>query len=268
MDQITDAAFEDLHWDTIDQLHQMDSDELWESIFALRKSGTKRVLDRALCWAKYPDEFHRSIGVSILAQLGPDGKAYPDESTQMIRSMLPTEQSDEVITSLISAVSFREIADATPWLISLANNPSEDIRWRVAWALPIRGIENPPIYQTSIETLVKLMQDPEPRVREWATFSLSMTDEDTPAIRHALLERLSDSDFQTRSEAAIGLANRKEQAGIDLLVEHLQSDRVGELYVQAAEIYADCRLRPALLSLAKWWDVDPELLDKALVACS
>jgi len=172
------------------------------------------------------------------------------------------------ITSLISAVSFREIADATPWLISLANNPSEDIRWRVAWALPIRGIENPPIYQTSIETLVKLMQDPEPRVREWATFSLSMTDEDTPAIRHALLERLSDSDFQTRSEAAIGLANRKEQAGIDLLVEHLQSDRVGELYVQAAEIYADCRLRPALLALAKWLDVDPELLDKALVACS
>ncbi|MFM7927644.1 MAG: hypothetical protein ACKO9Q_07995, partial [Pirellula sp.] len=71
-----------------------------------------------------------------------------------------------------------------------------------------------------------------------------------------------------RSEAAVGLASRKEPAAIDLLIEHLRSDRVGQLYVEAAEIYADSRLKPALLSLKKWWDIDPELLEKALVACS
>jgi HEAT repeat protein len=112
------------------------------------------------------------------------------------------------------------------------------------------------------------MQDPEPLVREWATFSLSITEQDTPEIRSALLERLRDDDFQTRSEAAIGLANRKEPAAIDLLIEHLQSDRVGQLYVEAAEIYADRRLRPALVALSKWWDIDQELLEKALAACS
>jgi HEAT repeat protein len=152
--------------------------------------------------------------------------------------------------------------------VALANNRSEDIRWRVAWALPIDGISDPDLYQTCVQTLLRLMQDPEPLVREWATFSLSITEQDTPEIRTALLERLRDDDFQTRSEAAIGLANRKEPAAIDLLIEHLQSDRVGQLYVEAAEIYADRRLRPALVALSKWWDIDQELLEKALSACS
>ncbi|MFM8570149.1 MAG: HEAT repeat domain-containing protein [Pirellula sp.] len=268
MDQPTDAAFEDMHWDSIEQSRQLDSDELWQSVFALRKVASKRVLDRALSYSRHPEAFHRSIGVSILAQLGPDGDAYAEESKQMIRSMLPIEQDPEVITSLISAVSFRKMTEGTQWLVSLANNRSEDIRWRVAWALPIDGISDPDVYQTCVQTLLRLMQDPEPQVREWATFSLSITEQDTPEIRNALLERLRDDDFQTRSEAAIGLANRKEPAAIDLLIEHLQSDRVGQLYVEAAEIYADRRLRPALMALSKWWDVDQELLEKALAACS
>ncbi|MFN6300638.1 MAG: HEAT repeat domain-containing protein [Planctomycetota bacterium] len=268
MDQNADLDFEEQHWTAIENVHQIESDELWDSVFALRKLASKRTLDRALDWSKRPEAFHRSIGVSILAQLGPDGKAFHEESTKVIHSMLSTETDDEVITSLISAVSFREMSQATPWLLALADHPSEDIRWRVAWALPIPGINNPEIFQASIQTLLKLMQDPEPKVREWATFSLSITDEDSPTIRRALLERLSDNDFETRSEAAVGLASRKEPAAIDLLIEHLGSDRVGQLYVEAAEIFADSRLKPALLSLKKWWDIDPELLEKALAACS
>mgnify|MGYP003340151961 CR=1 FL=1 len=182
--------------------------------------------------------------------------------------MLPIERDHEVITSLISALSFRKMTEATPWLLSLADDPSEDIRWRIAWALPIPGIDDPRMYQASLQTLLKLMQDPVPLVRDWSTFSLSMTDEDTPIVRQALLERLSDSDFQTRSEAAVGLANRKVPEGIDLLSEHLLSDQVGELYVEAAEVYADRRLKPALQSLEKWWDVNPELLKRAQAACS
>jgi HEAT repeat protein len=268
MDHQSDAAFEDSHWDSIEQSRQLDSDELWQSVFALRNKASKRVVDRALSYSSQPDAFQRSIGVSILAQLGPDGDAYAEESTQMIRSMLPREQDPEVITSLISAVSFRKMTEATQWVVSLADHPSEDIRWRVAWALPIDGISDPALYHTCVQTLLRLMQDPEPQVREWATFSLSITQQDTPEIRSALLDRLSDTDFQTRSEAAIGLANRKEPAAIDLLIEHLGSDRVGQLYVEAAEIYADRRLRPALVALSKWWDIDQGLLDKALAACS
>jgi hypothetical protein len=46
------------------------------------------------------------------------------------------------------------------------------------------------------------------------------------------------------------------------------SDRVGELYVEAAELYADPQLKGALVALKRWWDVNPELLDRAIAACA
>ena len=268
MQELNDDQIDTQHWDAIESLRQIESDALWDHVAALRRASTPGVLNRALAWCKDPDPFRRSIGVSILAQFGPDGKDYPHESQAMICSMIETEQDHEVITSLICAVNFREVHEALEWLISLADHPSEDIRWTVAWALPIPNGQDLKADPATLETLMKLSVDSEPQVRDWATFSLAGSDDDSPEIRKTLLARLSDTDFCTRSEAAIGLAKRKEPGGIKPLADCLMSDQVGELYVQAAEMYADTRLGPALLSLKKWWDVDPELLDRAIAACS
>jgi len=259
---------EEQRWRSIESIRQVDSDELWDNVFALRKAGTKKTFQRAVQWCSDPDAFRRSIGVSILAQFGPDLRGYPQESCAIIRQMLTRENDQEVITSLISAVSFRELHDGLAWLQSLADHPDEDVRWRVAWALPISNSATPEDFRSSVKTLLKLMKDPEAKVRDWATFSIAMTEDDSPEIRDALLERLSDSDFDTRSEAVVGLAMRKDPNGIEPLIKLLQSDRVGELYVEAAESYRDTRLKPALLSLKKWWDINPDLLDRAIEACS
>lgn len=266
MNPPNENPIEERHWKTIEDLRDVESDALWEAVFALRSAGAESTFQKAVGWCSDPDPFHRSIGVSILAQFGPDTKAYREQSCAVIRSMVATEEDQEVISSLISAVHFRELHDELAWLVSLADHPSEDIRWRVAWALPIPN--SVAVSSLSIETLVKLMNDSESRVRDWATFSIAILDDDTPTIRAALLERISDPDFDTRSEAAIGLARRKEQAGIAPLIGHLRSDHVGELFVEAAELYGDARLRPALQALKRWWDVDPELLDRAIAACS
>lgn len=259
---------EEQHWSAIEALQDVESDETWEHVFALRKAGTRTVLEKAIRWCQDNDPLHRSIGVSVLAQLGVDGSSYPEEANAMIRSMIPIENDHEVMTSLISAVNFRAMEEGICWLISLSQHPSEDIRWRVAWGLPSPDSCDPNLGRQIIDTLMRLLVDPEPRVRDWATFSLSMTEEDSPQLREALLERMQDTDFNTRSEAAIGLAKRKEPLGVNLLVECLKSDLVGELYVEAAETYADPRLKPALLSLRKWWAVNPELLERAIAACS
>lgn len=261
------------HWNAIDSLRDVGSDATWDHVFALRKIGTPSVLETSLKWCADSDPYRRSLGVSVLAQLGnsPFTKGrilYPVEATAMIRSMIRTERDHEVITSLISAVYFREMPEGVPWLIDLAQHPSEDIRWRVAWALPIPNVRDPEMDRATIDTLLRLIVDPEPLVRDWSTFSLSMTEEDTPQIREALLARLNDSDFNTRSEAAVGLAKRKELRGIEPLAKHLKSDRVGELFVEAAEMYANQNLKSALVSLQTWWDVDPDLLERAIVACS
>ncbi|MBM3963917.1 MAG: hypothetical protein FJ308_02465 [Planctomycetes bacterium] len=261
------------HWNAIDSLRDVESDTTWDHVFSLRKIGTPSVLEKALAWCTDSDPYRRSLGASVLAQLGnspfSQGRMlYPDEATAMIRSMIRTERDHEVITSLISAVYFREMPEGVPWLIDLAQHPSEDIRWRVAWALPIPNVRDPETDRSSIDTLLRLIVDPEPLVRDWSTFSLSMTEDDTPQIREALLARLNDSDFHTRSEAAVGLAKRKELRGIEPLVNHLKSDRVGELFVEAAEMYANPDLKSALISLQTWWDVDPDLLERAITACS
>ena len=268
MNEVDNEQGELSHWAAIESIRDMESDAMWEHVFALRRTGTTTVLEKALLWCSDVDPFRRSIGVSVLAQLGDDGKRYTDEVAEMIRSLIQTEQDLEVITSLISAVHFREIGEATTWLISLADHPSEDVRWRVAWALPIPNQQAAEMNRLAIETLIRLSLDSEPQVRDWATFSLSASVEDSEHIREALLNRLNDPDFNTRSEACIGLANRRVLRAIPQLIEHLQSDRVGELYLQAAEIYADPRLKPALLSLKRWWDVEPDLLERAIAACS
>ncbi|MFN9606221.1 MAG: HEAT repeat domain-containing protein [Planctomycetota bacterium] len=268
MNRPTNEPLEQKHWDAMEASRDVESEDTWEHVFALRKEGTRSVLEKALAWCGESDPFCRSIGVSILAQLGEDGKSYRDEAIAMIRSMIGTEKDHEVITSLISAVHFREVPEGAAWLISLAQHPSEDIRWRVAWGLPIPNVSDPDTDRKTIETLMRLLADSEPQVRDWATFSLSMTDEDNAQLRDALLERMEDTDFNTRSEAAVGLAKRKEPRGVPKLVECLKSDQVGELYVEAAEMYADPSLKPALVALKRWWDVDPELLDRAIDACS
>lgn len=268
MNQATNESHEPNHWSAIETLRDMESESMWEHVFALRREGGSAVLNHALSWCRDLDPFRRSIGVTILAQLGDDGKQYAEESEEMIRLLIQSEQDEEVITSLISAVHFREIAAETSWLISLAEHASEDVRWRVAWGLLIPNQRDEGLYQRVIETLIRLSADSEPQVRDWATFSLSHASVDSAAIRNALLHRMKDTDFDTRSEAAIGLAKRHDAQGIPLLIENLKSDRVGELYLQAAEIYADPTLMPALVELQRWWDVDPELLKRAITACS
>jgi hypothetical protein len=79
---------------------------------------------------------------------------------------------------------------------------------------------------------------------------------------------LSDVDFDTRSEAITGLAERRDRRVIPVLVQELTSDCVGTLAVEAAAAIAAPELLPHLLALKDWWDIDPGLLAQAIQACS
>jgi HEAT repeat protein len=261
-------APEPSHWDSIEALRDLESDATWDHVFALRKIASPTVLEHSLQWCGDTDPFRRSIGVSVLAQLGEDGRLYEHEAATRIRTMVATESDHEVITSLISAVYFRGLNDCVPWLMELARHAEEDIRWRVAWALPLSAPRPDAMEDAVFETLRSLSRDPESRVRDWATFSLAQSGEDSPRVREALLERTDDVDFDTRCEAMVGLAMRRDPRGVEPLCVQLASDRVGELMVEAAEHYADSRLRPALVRLRKWWDVNPDLLERAIAACT
>jgi HEAT repeat protein len=78
------------------------------------------------------------------------------------------------------------------------------------------------------------MEDENDEVRNWATFQLGLSsiedgsnrlsNLDSDAIRDAFRKRLDDSFADVREEAIWGLALRKDQAGLRLLSERLDSD--------------------------------------------
>ena len=88
-------------------------------------------------------------------------------------------------------------------------------------------------------------------MRDWATFGLgSQIDPDTPEIREALARRLNDQDRDTRLEALVSLAKRKDDRVLKPLLAELSSDQdVAELALTAAEALADPALCQALLGL-------------------
>ncbi|MGH9126965.1 MAG: HEAT repeat domain-containing protein [Acidimicrobiales bacterium] len=116
---------------------------------------------------------------------------------------------------------------------------------------------------------IQLSRDPGREIRDWATFGLgSILDLDSPAVRQALVDRLADEDIDTSCEALVGLAERHDERAFQITVELLTSKSVPRLAVAAARALADHRLLRALEALRGWWDVDVELLDHAIGACS
>jgi HEAT repeat protein len=82
---------------------------------------------------------------------------------------------------------------------------------------------------------MQLMRDSDSDVRDWATFGLGTQSEaDSEAIRGALFERLPDTDQDTRAEAAVGLAKRKDLRVLPVVLEELDRDEYGVLYEEAA----------------------------------
>jgi hypothetical protein len=86
------------------------------------------------------------------------------------------------------------------------------------------------------QTLIERLEDSDEDVRDWATFGLgSLSQEDSPEIREALRKRLDDPFEGARLEAIWGLAQRKEQRGLKMLLERLESESRVEGDVMAAE---------------------------------
>jgi HEAT repeat protein len=140
-----------------------------------------------------------------------------------------------------------------------------DSEVRHAVVLALTGHDHP----TAVRWLIELTRDSDAHVRDWATFALgSQTDLDTDELRNALAARLDDSDDDTRAEALIGLAQRRDRRVIPALERELSSDCIGSLVIEAAEEIAAPELYSRLMALRQWRDMDSNLLERAILACS
>jgi HEAT repeat protein len=149
--------------------------------------------------------------------------------------LLTNESDPIVLDAVIIALGHMREPAGLHAILPYSRHPNEDVRYAVAWSLP-GGLNDSEI----IDTLLLLMRDPDSDVRDWATFGLgTQSDADSPLIRDAFFERLQDEDEDTRAEAVVGLAKRKDLRALPVVLEELERDEYGVLYEEAASYLLD-----------------------------
>ena len=225
-------------------LTECDEDLAWNAIASLQGRGNEEVLQRATSLCRSDCQYERRVGADILGQLGVPERTFPRACGKIVTEMLSTEQDPDVLQSVLVAISHLECVEAIEPAARFVNHPDPSVRHAVVLALT--GDER----QFAIDCLIRLTADLDHEVRDWATFALgSQFDVDTPQIRDALAARLDDSDDDTRAEAVMGLARRKDRRAVSALQKELASDSVDAMFIEAAELVEAPELSPLLASL-------------------
>ena len=243
-----------------------ESDEYWDAVSALWHKDAQEITAKAgeLCSSTCSRE--RILGVNMLAQLRPVDKALQAAAKDIVLDVLMTDTDVYVILSAAHAEGHLEDPRAMARLVELHRHPDEDVRYAVVHGLGWRREES------SVSTLIKLMDDCDADVRNWVTFYVGqMDDMDSPEIREALLHRTDDEESEVRGEALRGLAQRGDQRVIEPLIREIRAiaeakGNYWDLAFEAAMEMGETRLYLELVELKKGCEGN-EWFDKAIAAC-
>lgn len=207
---------------------QADKDAAWDAVAALHWRGSREVLDQALALACSNDPTERGRAADILGQIGIPDRVFPDQCFSAILCLL-ADDNQQVVFDAIFALGHVDRPRAAPYIIPLADHDWDNIRFAVAFTLgAVDSVE-------AHSTLLSLMSDRDPEVRNWATFGLGQqSDADSDAIRQALAAHLSDDDPDVRYEAIIGLGRRRDLRALGFLNTMLHDDPTDILAREAA----------------------------------
>lgn len=248
-------------------LTQADEEVSGRAIRELHLRGGRDMFELACKLCVSPKARERRVGAAILGQLGAPNPIFPEETLATLLDMLEREQEPEVLNTIAVALGHRRDPRAIEPLVRFKDHPDERVRHGAVFGLLCQ--EN----ELAIQTLMELSSDPDTDVRDWATFGLgSQVETDTPAIREALVARLTDEDENVRGEAMVGLARRHDRRMVEPLLTDLEAGWFGSLSTEAAAEIGDPRLYPALMRLREEWEGDKDdwrckKLEEAIEKC-
>src|SRR3954469_13188899 len=242
----------DLARTTVDELYALarsskDEDSYWAVVSELHtrvNDHTFRIAD-VLCDSLAVGE--RCLGADVLGQLGaaegqtPAEGPFASAAGRVLVRLL--EEDDEPAVLASAAIGLGHLRDerAIPRLAALVAHASPEVRRAVVHGL--MGYDD----DRAVHALIRLSEDPEASVRDWATFSLGVQiDRDTAELREALAARLEDDDANTRDEAIRGLARRGDARAGEPAPAAPASPRSGGAIAQLAEATGAPRLRERL----------------------
>ena len=226
----------------------------WYAYQELQHRGTAEVFSAAVVALSAPEPVGRTVGADVLSQLrNQEGGTFVEQSVNALVAAAEVEQEPSVLRSIAFALGHRASPSGRRMLFSLAQHPSERVRFAVAtglWAVAIKDGDAVDDDPEAVSVHLDLMRDPDNEVRNWAAFGLgTQLSADTPAIRAALRERLDDPDEGTREEAVYGLAKRRDEVAFEPLLEYLRSGFAGTGCIDAAGAWGDLRFVDALAAI-------------------
>ena len=209
-----------------------DDEAAWDAVRVLRLRGTKEVFQLAVRYCRSGVPLERARGLDVLAQLGackpPLERSHFDESVAIAIEHLH-DPAPLVVNSAAWALAHLGGDAAGSALIPMRGNSDPDVRWAVTNVL--HGSDR----ADAIATLIELMDDQNDNVRDWATFALgTQCSVDSTEIRDALRKRLTDNDEDARAEAIWGLARRRDEQGVRMLIAELGDPEHGRGHEMAA----------------------------------
>lgn len=220
-------------------LGEYDGKDAWTAIRELRTNGSREIFDYAASWCSSDSALKRARAANVLCQLQPpltpgekpqSQPMFRDESYSLIAKMLEAERDSMVLDSAIHALGHLHNPSAVPQILHCQDHPEEQVRFAVAFALGCF-----PDDPQSVQGLLKLTSDTAARIRDWAVFGLgAQGNEDSSAIREALLRRLDDTDEDVREEAAVGLGKRRDRRLLPKLLAMLDAPEIKVRVAEAA----------------------------------
>lgn len=172
----------------------------------------------------------RVLGADVLGQVANVAPMAREQiAADLVAAFDPRDEGD-VVASFATAMGHAADPRCKVVLVELAKHPDSRVRFAVAFALPNLGID-----ERTASTLRTLTVDPDPDVRDWATFALAesdLADEDT---LRSLAARTDDAHDDTRAEAIYGLARRRDPRAAGLVKQEFTSPKVGALIFRARD---------------------------------
>lgn len=223
----------------------------WKYVSQLRRRGERYTFLTAkdLCHSRI---LHRRVlGIDVLCQLRhyknegkPDrhnsSAVFVHASRRIIRPLLQDGRID-VLISAIHALGHLSDPKIACYVSRFSTHRNWGVRRGVACAL---GGEESPL---AIRTLIKLTEDKSAQVRDWATFGIGdLIEKDSSEIREALFRRVKDRSIDTRNEAMVGLAKRKDPRAIELVLKALREESPRAYALIAAREFAHPVFLPEL----------------------
>lgn len=203
----------------------------WDNIRALRKRPSQELFAKCVELTKSKNPKIRKIGIDILAQLGLPPRPFLKETLKIYFELLEFETNPDVLMSLMYSIGHNNDDLNKQQIEKICSFIEIENSWvKEGLVSALLGIDN----LNAIDTLIKLSSDKLSHIRNWATFGLgNQIERNNKNIREALWERVNDKHQETKLEAIVGLAKRKDKRVNDIIRREIIGGEYGTLLFEA-----------------------------------